>query len=166
MKVRVVWIGKTRNRELASLIDELLDRTQRFVSMEVTEIRDPKTGHDLRQLTAEEERLLDTLDSNGMHIIGQDADELKLGYLLCALSQQNEIPPADSAAYMNAARTSKLCYYVSTTGAPTGAQVQQGTDAWQNQQNAPGIDNWNDIDPDRDGHTNSDDYSDYDPGTY
>ena len=84
---------------------------------------------------------IDTLDSNGMHIIGQDADELKLGYLLCALSQQNEIPPADSAAYMNAARTSKLCYYVSTTGAPTGAQVQQGTDAWQNQQNAPGIDN-------------------------
>jgi hypothetical protein len=63
------------------------------------------------------------------------------------LSQQNEIPPADAAAYMNAARTSKLCYYVSTTGAPTGAQVQQGTDAWQNQQNAPGIDNWNDIVP-------------------
>jgi hypothetical protein len=109
---------------------------------------------------------IDTLDSNGMHIIGQDADELQLGYLLCALSQQNEIPPADSAAYMNAARTSKLCYYVSTTGAPTGAAVQQGTDAWQNQQNAPGIDAWNDIDPDRDGHTNSDDYSDYDPGTY
>ena len=69
MKVRVVWIGKTRNRELASLIDELLDRTQRFVSMEVTEIRDPKTGQDLRQLTAEEERLLDTLDSNDRVIV-------------------------------------------------------------------------------------------------
>jgi hypothetical protein len=109
---------------------------------------------------------IDTLDANGMHIIGQDADELKLGYLLCALSQQNEIPPADAAAYMNAARTSKLCYYVSSNGGPTGSQVQQGTDAWQQQQNAPGIDNWNDTDPDKDGHSNSNDDSDYDSGTY
>ena len=69
MKVRVVWIGKTRNRELASLIDDLLDRTQRFVSLEVTEIRDPKTGHDLRQLTIEEERLLDTLDANDRVVV-------------------------------------------------------------------------------------------------
>jgi hypothetical protein len=109
---------------------------------------------------------IDTLDANGMHIIGQDADELKLGYLLCALSQQNELPPADAAAYMNAARISKLCYYVSSNGGPTGAQVQQGTDAWQQQQNAPGIDAWNDVDPDKDRHPNSDDYDDYDPGTY
>jgi hypothetical protein len=109
---------------------------------------------------------IDTLDANGMHIVGQDADELKLGYLLCALSQQNELPPADAAAYMNAARTSKLCYYVSSNGGPTGAQVQQGTDAWQQQQNAPGIDAWNDTDQDNDGHDNSDDYDDYDPGTY
>jgi hypothetical protein len=91
---------------------------------------------------------------------------LKLGYLLCALSQTNGIPPADAAAYMTAARTSKLCYYVSTTGGPTGADVQQGTDAWQQQQEAPGIDAWNDIDPDKDGHTNSNDDSDYDSGDY
>jgi hypothetical protein len=109
---------------------------------------------------------IDTLGANGMHIIGQDADELKLGYLVCALSQQNEIPPADAAAYMNAARTSKLCYYVSTTGAPTGAQVQQGTDAWQNQQNAPGIDAWNDTDHDDDSISDANDNFDSDPGSY
>jgi 23S rRNA (pseudouridine1915-N3)-methyltransferase len=73
MKVRVVWIGKTRNRELASLIDDLLERTQRFVSLEVTEIRDPKTGNDLRQLTVEEERLLETLDSND-HVVVLDSE--------------------------------------------------------------------------------------------
>jgi 23S rRNA (pseudouridine1915-N3)-methyltransferase len=69
MKVRVVWIGKTRNRELASLIEDLLDRMQRFVPLEVTEIRDPKTGNDLRQLSMEEERLLETLDSNDRVIV-------------------------------------------------------------------------------------------------
>ena len=73
MKVRVVWIGKTRNRELDSLIDDLLARTQRFVSLEVTEIRDPKTGNDLRQLTVEEERLLETLDSND-HVVVLDSE--------------------------------------------------------------------------------------------
>lgn len=52
------------------------------------------------------------LDANGMHINGQDADELKLGYLLCALSQRNQIPPAEATAYMNAARNSKLCFVV------------------------------------------------------
>ena len=39
------------------------------------------------------------LDANGMHIHGQDANELKLGYLLCALSQRNGIPPAGSAGH-------------------------------------------------------------------
>jgi 23S rRNA (pseudouridine1915-N3)-methyltransferase len=73
MKVRVVWIGKTRNRELAGLIDDLLERTQRFVSLEVTEIRDPKTGNDFRQLTVEEERLLETLDSND-HVVVLDSE--------------------------------------------------------------------------------------------
>jgi len=69
MKVRVVWIGKTRNRELASLIDDLLERTQRFVSLDVTEIRDPKTGNDLRQLALEEERLLESLDANDRVVV-------------------------------------------------------------------------------------------------
>jgi 23S rRNA (pseudouridine1915-N3)-methyltransferase len=69
MKVRVVWIGKTRNRELASLIEDLLERTQRFVPLDITEIRDPKTGNDLRQLSVEEERLLETLDDNDRVVV-------------------------------------------------------------------------------------------------
>jgi hypothetical protein len=111
-----------------------------------------------------ESEYLQILDANGAHISGQDADELKLGYLLCALSQQNELPPDGSAAYMTAARVSKLCYYVSTTDAPSGAEVEQGTDAWQQQQEAPGIDAWLDTDPDKDGYSDGSDDSNYDPG--
>ncbi len=111
-----------------------------------------------------ESEYLQILDESGAHISGQDADELKLGYLLCALSQQNELPPDGSAAYMTAARVSKLCYYVSTTDAPSGAQVEQGTDAWQQQENAPGIDAWLDTDSDDDGYSDGDDDSNYDPG--
>jgi 23S rRNA (pseudouridine1915-N3)-methyltransferase len=72
MKLRVVWIGKTRNKELATLIDDFLERLRRFVAVEVTEIRDPKAGDDRRQLAAEEERLLAALDSDD-RVVALDA---------------------------------------------------------------------------------------------
>jgi hypothetical protein len=109
---------------------------------------------------------IDILAANGAHIVGQDADELKLGYLLCALSQTNELPPNGSAAFMEAARVSKLCHHVSINGGPTGAQVEQGTDIWNQQQTAPGIADWNDVDPDKDGRPNSEDYFDQDPNAW
>lgn len=54
---------------------------------------------------------------------------------------------------------------MSTTGAPSGAEVELGTgDAAQQQQNAPGIDAWNDTDSDDDGYSDGSDDSNYDPG--
>ena len=69
MKLRVVWIGKTRSKELSSLIDDFLERLRRFVPTEITEIRDPRAGSDKRQLSAEAERLLAALDSNDRVVI-------------------------------------------------------------------------------------------------
>jgi len=69
MKLRVVWIGKTRSRELSALIDDFLERLRRFVSADITEIRDPRTGNDRRQLAAEEERLLAALDSDDRVVV-------------------------------------------------------------------------------------------------
>ena len=68
MKLRVIWIGKTRSRELTALIIDFLDRQRRFVSIDITEIRDPKTGED-RQIAAEEEKLLGALDSNDRVVV-------------------------------------------------------------------------------------------------
>ena len=69
MKLRVVWIGKTRSKELSALIDDFLERLRRFVPAEITEIRDPRTGSDKRQLAAEEERLLAALDSDDRVVV-------------------------------------------------------------------------------------------------
>jgi hypothetical protein len=41
-----------------------------------------------------------------------------------------------------------------------------GLDSWQNQQNAPGIDAWNDTDNDDDNISDADDGFDDDPWTY
>jgi 23S rRNA (pseudouridine1915-N3)-methyltransferase len=69
MKVRVVWIGKTRSKELSTLIEDFVERLRRFVTIDITEIRDPKAGDDQRQMAAEEERLLAALDSNDRVVV-------------------------------------------------------------------------------------------------
>jgi 23S rRNA (pseudouridine1915-N3)-methyltransferase len=69
MKLRVVWIGKTKDPGLAHLATDLLQRLQRFVPVEITEIKDPRTGDDRRQLAAEEERLLAALDANDRVVV-------------------------------------------------------------------------------------------------
>ena len=69
MRLRVVWIGKTRSKELSALIDDFLERLRRFVPIDITELRDPKAGDDRRQLAAEEERLLAALDSHDRVIV-------------------------------------------------------------------------------------------------
>ena len=72
MKLRVVWIGKTRSRELSALIDDFLQRLQRVMPTDITELRDPKAGDDRRQLLAEEERMLAALDAND-RVVALDA---------------------------------------------------------------------------------------------
>jgi 23S rRNA (pseudouridine1915-N3)-methyltransferase len=69
VKLRVVWIGKTRSKELSALIDDFLERLRRFVPVDITEIRDPRTGNDQRQLAVEEERLLAALDSDDRVVV-------------------------------------------------------------------------------------------------
>ena len=69
MKLRVIWIGKTKDPGLSKLTTDFVQRLQRFVPVEITEVKDPKTGDDRRQLAAEEEKLLATLDSNDRVIV-------------------------------------------------------------------------------------------------
>jgi 23S rRNA (pseudouridine1915-N3)-methyltransferase len=69
MKLRVIWIGKTKDTGLANLTADLLQRLKRFVPVEITEIKDPRTGDDRRQLAAEEEKLLAALDPTDRVIV-------------------------------------------------------------------------------------------------
>lgn len=69
MKLRIIWIGKTKDPGLAKLAADLIQRLQRFVPVEITELKDPRTGDDRRQLAAEEEKLLASLDANDRVIV-------------------------------------------------------------------------------------------------
>ncbi|HKV42145.1 MAG TPA: 23S rRNA (pseudouridine(1915)-N(3))-methyltransferase RlmH, partial [Blastocatellia bacterium] len=40
MKIRFVWVGKTRSAPIRRLVDDYLERTAKFTRVEVTEVRD------------------------------------------------------------------------------------------------------------------------------
>jgi 23S rRNA (pseudouridine1915-N3)-methyltransferase len=42
MKLRVVWVGKTKNLNLAKLCDDYIARIRHFLPVEITEVKEPK----------------------------------------------------------------------------------------------------------------------------
>ena len=55
MKLRLVWIGKTKSAPARQLLQEYLERVGKFVSVEVTELRDRgDVGHDGRRIIDKE----------------------------------------------------------------------------------------------------------------
>jgi len=55
MKLRFVWIGKTKRAPVRELIREYLDRIGKFVNIEVTELRDrDDVGGDTRRIVDKE----------------------------------------------------------------------------------------------------------------
>jgi 23S rRNA (pseudouridine1915-N3)-methyltransferase len=55
MRLRLVWVGKTRNEHVRALVDDYLGRLTRFVRCEVVELRE-STNKDGRAVLAEESR--------------------------------------------------------------------------------------------------------------
>jgi len=64
MKLRVVWLGKTRDPHLASLAKDFASRIAHSIPIEVTELKDVKTGDGDRRLQEEASRILGTLDAS------------------------------------------------------------------------------------------------------
>jgi len=62
MKLRLVWLGKTRDPHLASLAKDFAARIGHSLPIEITELKDVKTGDGERRLQDEATRILATLD--------------------------------------------------------------------------------------------------------
>ncbi len=62
MKLRVLWIGKTRDAHLSALINDYIGRIQRFLPIEVVEVKEVRVDESKR-LRSEGEKLLSALDS-------------------------------------------------------------------------------------------------------
>jgi 23S rRNA (pseudouridine1915-N3)-methyltransferase len=78
MKLRFVWVGKTKRAAIKELVDDYLERVRRFASVEFVELRDrndvgqdarrivEKEGEDLLQRTAGGPFVI-VLDERGRH---------------------------------------------------------------------------------------------------
>jgi 23S rRNA (pseudouridine1915-N3)-methyltransferase len=69
MKLRVVWLGKTRDPHLASLAKDFAARIEHSIPIEITELKDVKTGEGERRLQDEAARILGTLDGSDRVIL-------------------------------------------------------------------------------------------------
>jgi len=64
LRLTVLWVGKTRDRRLADLIDEYVDRIRRYCRIEIIEIRDVAEAGTLKpadRTRKEGERILKSL---------------------------------------------------------------------------------------------------------
>ena len=61
MRVRLVFVGKTRNEHIRALVDDYLARLMRFTRCEVTELRESAARDERAVLTEESRRIADAL---------------------------------------------------------------------------------------------------------
>jgi 23S rRNA (pseudouridine1915-N3)-methyltransferase len=48
MRIKIVWVGKTRNPQIAALTGDYLERVRHIIPCEIREARDPARGRDLK----------------------------------------------------------------------------------------------------------------------
>lgn len=63
MKLRVLWIGKTRSLHLAELSRDFRSRIAKFLPIDITELKEPRGDH-AQLLESQGEKLLAALDSS------------------------------------------------------------------------------------------------------
>ena len=84
MKLRFVWIGKTRNRAIKELVEQYLGRVRNFAHTEVVELRDrTDAGSDARRIIEKEgEDILARTVSDPLVVAlderGKEMDSIKL----------------------------------------------------------------------------------------
>ena len=86
MKLRFVWIGKTRRAPIKELIREYTGRISKFAAIEVTELRDRSDERAARIIEKEGEDLLSRTESTPFLIAlderGRELDSIKLAELI------------------------------------------------------------------------------------
>ena len=63
MKLRVLWLGKTKDSSLTDLITDYAGRIRRFMPFEIVEIKEPRVD-DSKRMAAEADKILAVVDSS------------------------------------------------------------------------------------------------------
>ncbi|HEX8708334.1 MAG TPA: 23S rRNA (pseudouridine(1915)-N(3))-methyltransferase RlmH [Pyrinomonadaceae bacterium] len=69
MRFRLIWIGKTKNEHLRSLVAEYLERLKHFVRCEVTELRESQARSEREGIEEEGKRIIAALRPEALTIL-------------------------------------------------------------------------------------------------
>jgi 23S rRNA (pseudouridine1915-N3)-methyltransferase len=68
VKLRVIWIGKTKDAALAHLVTDYLSRIAKFLPIEIVELKDPRVAEAVR-IRAEGEKILNAIDTSDRVVV-------------------------------------------------------------------------------------------------
>ena len=69
MRLRLIWIGKTRNEHLRALVEDYLKRLSRFARCEVTELRESGASEERACIEEEGKRIVGALASDALTVL-------------------------------------------------------------------------------------------------
>ena len=69
MRLRLIWVGKTRSEPLRALVEEYVRRLSRFARCEVTELREGGGADDRAVLAEEGKRITDALAAGSFVVL-------------------------------------------------------------------------------------------------
>ena len=69
MRLHFVWIGKTKDRRCAGLVDDYLGRIERFAPYEVSEVRAQASGDERRVVVTEGLRLIEAIEGDDFVVL-------------------------------------------------------------------------------------------------
>jgi 23S rRNA (pseudouridine1915-N3)-methyltransferase len=69
MRLRLIWVGKTRNEHLRALVDDYLKRLSRFARCEVVELRESAAADERACLEEEGKRITGALASDALTVL-------------------------------------------------------------------------------------------------
>ena len=73
MKIRLIWVGRTRNRGLASASEDLADRVRHFIGLEILTLKESRTADDRRRIETEAGKILGAIRASD-RVIGLDPE--------------------------------------------------------------------------------------------
>ena len=69
MRLRLIWVGKTKNEHIRALVEEYLQRLKRFVRCEVTELERSTAKGVIEGIEDESQRILSALRTDALTIV-------------------------------------------------------------------------------------------------
>jgi 23S rRNA (pseudouridine1915-N3)-methyltransferase len=100
MKLGLLWIGKTKDRRLAELIDDYLHRLSKYAKYDVRQLREARSNARAAVLEAEAEQILSAIGSDVYKVVLDERGEQLSSQTLARTLEQWQIKGMREVAFI------------------------------------------------------------------